>query len=374
MNSGLSWDAVVIGGGFFGASIALLLQERGLSVVILEREKELMTRASYNNQARVHGGYHYPRSLMTAIRSSINFPRFVAEYADCIKSDFEKYYAVGKIGSKVSARQFANFMQRIGAPLEKPPARVVKLFNSDLVEAVFTSREYAFDSKRLAALTANRLHDAKIPVWFETEAETVRRAPSGKLALEIRSKSASETLESRWVFNCTYSQINRLNVSSSLPIIPLRHELTEMALVEPPPILKGMGITVMCGPFFSLMPFPPRNLHTLSHVRYTPHCAWSDETAAGYIPPMDHFARLEKKTAFQYMVRDSMRLLPCLSECLYKDSLWEVKTILPISDVDDGRPILFRPSVELPGLVHLMGGKIDNIYDIPQELDAAINF
>ena len=66
MNSGNSWDAVIIGGGFFGLSVALLLKERGLSVVVLEREKEPMLRASYNNQARVHGGYHYPRSLMTA--------------------------------------------------------------------------------------------------------------------------------------------------------------------------------------------------------------------------------------------------------------------------------------------------------------------
>ena len=117
------------------------------------------------------------------------------------------------------------------------------------------------------------------------------------------------------------------------------------------------------------MPFPPRKLHTLSHVRYTPHCTWSDKHPENYVPPFDRFERMEKNTAFQYMIKASERLMPCLSECIYRDSLWEVKTILPLSDIDDGRPILFRPSEELPGLVHLMGGKIDNIYDIPQELD-----
>ena len=369
MNAARSWDAVVIGGGFFGISMALLLKERGLSVVILEREKELMTRASYNNQARVHGGYHYPRSLMTAIRSSINFPRFVREYAQCIQADFEKYYAVGKAGSKVSAKQFVTFMQRIGAPLDKPPERIVKLFNPQCVEAVFAAREYAFDAKLLADLSICRLQEARVPLWFETEADSATQVPEG-IALGIRSNGATETLRTRWVFNCTYSQINRINVHSGLPIIPLRHELTEMALVEPPPVLQGLGITVMCGPFFSLMPFPPRKLHTLSHVRYTPHCTWSDTAAKEYVAPLERFERMEKRTAFQYMVRDSMRLLPCLSDCVYKDSLWEVKTVLPLSDIDDGRPILFRPSQELPGLIHLMGGKIDNIYDIPQELDA----
>jgi hypothetical protein len=53
-----------------------------------------------------------------------------------------------------------------------------------------------------------------------------------------------------------------------------------MALVEVPEPVRGLGITVMCGPFFSVMPFPPRGLHTLSHVRYTPHEAWSDAAGA----------------------------------------------------------------------------------------------
>ena len=37
----------------------------------------------------------------------------------------------------------------------------------------------------------------------------------------------------------------------------------------------------MCGPFFSLMPFPAAGLQTLSHVRYTPHFAWLERDHAG---------------------------------------------------------------------------------------------
>jgi glycine/D-amino acid oxidase-like deaminating enzyme len=373
MKSDLAWDAVVIGAGFFGVSVALLLKERGLSVVVLEQERKLMTRASYNNQARVHGGYHYPRSLMTAQRSRINFPRFVQDYSKCIKSDFEQFYAIGAIGSRVSARQFVTFMGRIGAPLQRAPAHILKLFNPNLVEAVFATREYAFDADLLAEVCAGQLEASRTPVWFETEADRAGRTASGRIALAIRRNGEPLTLDARWIFNCTYSQLNRINLRSSLPIIPLRHELTEMALVEPPPVLADRGITVMCGPFFSLMPFPPRCLHTLSHVRYTPHCTWSDGDAETYVPPLERFERMEKKSAFEFMLRDSMRLMPCLAECLHKGSLWEVKTVLPLNDIDDGRPILFRPSPELPGLVHLMGGKIDNIYDIPQELETLLH-
>ena len=49
-------NAIVIGGGFYGAAIAIYLRvQRGLSrVVLIEREKELLSHASYVNQARVH--------------------------------------------------------------------------------------------------------------------------------------------------------------------------------------------------------------------------------------------------------------------------------------------------------------------------------
>jgi len=79
--------AAVIGGGFFGCSLALALRARGERVTLLEREANLMVRASANNQARVHGGYHYPRSILTGLRSRLNYPRFVAEFGGPSSTD-----------------------------------------------------------------------------------------------------------------------------------------------------------------------------------------------------------------------------------------------------------------------------------------------
>lgn len=36
---------------------------------------------------------------------------------------------------------------------------------------------------------------------------------------------------------------------------------------------------------------------------------------------------------------------------------------------DDGRPILFEKHAELPGCYSVLGGKIDNIYDVFEKLD-----
>ncbi|GAB3087853.1 hypothetical protein GCM10027081_03640 [Cupriavidus yeoncheonensis] len=140
-----------------------------------------------------------------------------------------------------------------------------------------------------------------------------------------------------------------------------------MALMQVPSVLQGLGITVMDGPFFSMMPFPARGLHTLSHVRYTPHLNWSDERG---IDPYKRLASYECETRVDRMVRDVRRYLPSVTGAKYVESLFEVKTVLAKNEGDDGRPILFERHVELPGCYSVLGGKIDNIYDVLELLNA----
>jgi hypothetical protein len=161
------------------------------------------------------------------------------------------------------------------------------------------------------------------------------------------------------VLNCTYGSLNGLLEASGASPIPMKHEMTEMALVSPPPALDGAAVTVMDGPFFSLMPYPARGLFTLSHVRYTPHCAWQGAEPAGV------FAR---RTNFEHMVHDAARYLPCMRHARYVDSLWEIKTVMPRSEQDDSRPILFRRSQQIPELVTVLGAKIDSVYDVEEAL------
>src|SRR5215471_10731790 len=101
----MRYDAIIVGGGIYGCFIALRLAQNR-KVMLIEREPRLLTRASYHNQARVHGGYHYPRSLLTALRSRVNAPRFVNEFKSAIHADFEHYYAISRRRSNVTSDQF----------------------------------------------------------------------------------------------------------------------------------------------------------------------------------------------------------------------------------------------------------------------------
>src|SRR5471032_3036633 len=100
-------ETLVVGGGFYGARLALMRRAAGGRVLLVEREASLLARASLRNQARVHNGYHYPRSILTAFRSRLNYSRFLDEYDECADRSFPHYYAVGRGMSKITAVQFA---------------------------------------------------------------------------------------------------------------------------------------------------------------------------------------------------------------------------------------------------------------------------
>ncbi len=361
-----AYDSIVIGGGFYGCSVAELLARLGQQVLLVEQEADIMQRASYVNQARIHQGYHYPRSILTSLRSRVNFPLFTRDYASCVHATFHKYYAIARQGSRITASQFRLFCERIGAPCRSAPRNVTALFDADRIEAVFEVTEYAFDASKLKTIMLDRLAKAGVTILLECQARRIQQE-NNDLVLHTRHDANDISLTATRIFNCSYSQINRILQDSHLPLIPLKHELTEMALIEMPDILRRFSVTVMDGPFFSIMPFPARDCHSLSHVRYTPYNQWQESHAFNDT----HSCQLNSeqlRSRARHMLMDARRYLPMLNDCRYLESLWEIKTVLPQSETDDSRPILFKPCDAAPGLFSIMGGKIDNIYDIHERL------
>lgn len=362
------FDAVIIGGGFYGSAIAIYLaRERGLQKILLvEREALLLTRASYNNQARVHNGYHYPRSFTTAYRSRINFPQFLCDWSAVIKKNFTKLYAIARGNSKMNACQFQRFCRDIGALLEPVDVSLRQLFDPRLIEDVFLAQEYVFDVIDLTRLIKMDLAKYGVNVCLNTTVDEVYSINKNHLQVSLLSKNkVQSSVVSRYVFNCTYSGINQIRGEFPGISMKLKHEIAEMALIQMPPILDGLGITVMDGPFFSMMPFPARNLHTLSHVRYTPHFHWQDAV------DLDPYLKLEQydcESRVDRMVRDASRYVPAISGARYIDSLFEIKTLLAKNEGNDERPILFEKHTTLPGCYSVLGGKIDNIYDVIEKL------
>lgn len=371
-SAGPAVDAVVVGGGFYGTVIAAYLARvRKLSrVVLLEQEDALLRRASFNNQARVHNGYHYPRSYVTAFRSRVNFPKFVADWPEAVERKFTKLYAVARRGSKVSAGQFVRFCRSIGASLQPAPPSLQNLFAPRLIEQAFLAEEYAFDAGALARWASGALARAQVQVRLQHRVTGVHPdAASNGAGLRVmvqRQDAPAEALHCRYLINCTYSGINQLGGDFPRLGISLKHELTEMAYMELDGALNDVGVTVMDGPFFSVMPFPAKRLHSLSHVRYTPRASFIDTAGDSPYGRLDNHA---KTSRVEHMVRDVARYIPSFVHARYRGSMFEVKTVLQSNEVDDGRPIVFERHEDLPGCYSVLGAKIDNVYDVLQLLD-----
>ena len=73
------FEIIIIGAGIYGLYAARECGKRGENIILLEKDTAAFRRATYINQARVHMGYHYPRSVATAAKSAHYFERFSNE-------------------------------------------------------------------------------------------------------------------------------------------------------------------------------------------------------------------------------------------------------------------------------------------------------
>jgi glycine/D-amino acid oxidase-like deaminating enzyme len=231
------------------------------------------------------------------------------------------------------------------------PGSIRRLFNPAVVEASWVTRESVFDAVKLRELVREELADAGVTVRLGARVSAVEEGTAGAVV----RLSDGEVLDADRVLVCTYGEtIDAL--PQDVGYSGLHCEPCEMALVDVPEVLRGTGITVMDGPYFSLMPFPSTAFHTLSHVRYTPHGAHpSYEQAANAL-------RAGLTSRADRMLRDAVRYVPSLRDAVHVESLWGVKTVPARRDGDDARPIVLRRSGG-GRVLSLLGSKIDNIGD-----------
>ncbi len=371
MNQIKKYDAVIIGGGFYGSAISLYLKKKGLSdILVIERENEIFKRSSYHNQARVHNGYHYPRSFITGIRSKVNFPIFSKDYDFALKKDFVSLYAISRKNSKVTPSQFERFMSDLGIPFDIAHGEYRKCFDQRMVASVYLTQEYCFDAKKFRDHFMKEFSQQNIELSCGTEVKSVAGDNENIKISAVKDGSEIE-IDSSLLFNCTYSGLNKI-VSGKNELTHLKHEFTEMCLIKPPPEFENASVTIMDGYFFSVMPFPAENCHSISHVNYTPHSYFIDQDGA--IDPVKELKKANLASRFNHMVADAARYVPSLRKSEYIRSMFEVKTVLVQNESSDGRPILFRKETAIhPKIFSILGGKIDNIYDVYKQIDGIIN-
>ena len=374
-------DKIIIGAGLYGLYAAEYSSKKGEEVLVLEYDREPFSRATYINQARVHMGYHYPRSLTTAIKSAGYFKRFVDDFGFCIHDKFEQIYATSDQFSWTNAKQFIDFCK--AADIRCDEVAPGRYFKNGMCDGAFLTEEYTYDAKILGAYYLDKLEKkTNVTILYSARIEKIIKCESSFI---IRMLDGTE-YEAPFVLNATYASVNQiLQKVEGIPAekFNIKYELCEIILCEPSDILRNIGFTVMDGPFFSIMPFGKTGLHSLTSVTFTPHV-----TAYEELPRFScqeglesgEFACTNKnlgncsicphkpETAWRYMSHLADKYMREEYKYTYKESLYSMKPILKSSEVDDSRPTAIRVLSEGPTFISVLSGKINTVYDLDEYL------
>lgn len=370
------YDRIVIGAGLYGLYSALYCGQRGQSVLVLECDSEPFGRATYINQARVHQGYHYPRSISTAMKSAGYFERFNKDFSFCINREFNKVYATSSNYSWTNGEQFMNFCKAAGIPCEE--LHVEKFFKSHVCDGAFMTREYTYDAKILRDYYLHQLEPLQnVKIRYNVNITGIEKLQDAYL---VRTADNIE-YQTGFLLNATYAGTNQILDMLDYDKFGIKYELCEIILCDVNELLHEYGFTVMDGPFFSIMPFGKTGLHSLTSVTFTPHTtsyeplptfacqARSDGYCSSTHLGNCNHCTAKPQSAFPYMANLARKYLKDEYVFTYRESLYSMKPILMSSEIDDSRPTVIRTYSTKPTFVGVLSGKINTVYDLDEVLN-----
>ena len=371
------YEKIIIGAGLYGLYSALYSCKKGQSVIVLECDDAPFKRATYINQARVHQGYHYPRSISTALKSAGYFERFNKDFAFCINQEFDQIYATSSQYSWSDGKQFKDFCKAANIPCEELHAD--NYFRDGMCDGVFRTREYTYDATILKEYLLDELskYENAVTIKYGVKINAIERQ-SDTYVIETED---GNSYESAFVLNSTYAGTNQILEMAGFEKFEIKYELCEIILCDVNEKLREIGFTIMDGPFFSIMPFGKTGYHSLTSVTFTPHTTSYDTVptfscqgaSKGYCSTKRlgncNDCPAKPDTAFPYMASLARKYMLDDYRFEYKKSLFSMKPILKSSEIDDSRPTVIRTYSKNPTFVGVLSGKINTVYDLDEVLD-----
>lgn len=335
----------VVGGGIFGISSALKL--KGLDVTLFERKSDILSESSGTNQYRLHRGYHYPRSIDTAISANKGTKTFVEEYP-CEVSHTKQYYAIASKNSKVSTKEYESFMKEVSLNYDVIDLDLVNKIN---IDKVYLADEVLFDPCKLYKICKDRLDTSDVD-------------------LRVNTEFTSDMVESYdYVVNCTYSNLNQINNDEQI----YQFEVCEKPLLKLSKKYNGVGIVVMDGPFMCIDPYSDTDYHIMGNVVHAIH-----QTNVGKYPIVSDelksvinkgLVKNPKVTNIDKFIESASEFFD-MSDVEHIGSMFTIRTVLANRDHDDARPSIVKKHSQ--NLYSIFSGKISTSVDTSRELERYI--
>ena len=224
----------VLGGGWYGCHIADRLIAEGYTVELHERSDRLFSGASGGNPARLHLGFHYPRSRLTRAASQEHYRAFMTAYGHLTRAVPVNLYCIASHDSLID---FGTYRQVLKGELEFVTVEKPSDFGLENVEGALLTGE-----RHIVIDEARR--------WFEAG-----------LGHHVRFRTEPEDRDDfDWTIDCTFCARDATGIDRYEPCITV--------LLEGP---TDRAITIMDGPFPSVYPWDEtQGLSSLTSASLTP--------------------------------------------------------------------------------------------------------
>ena len=340
--NGFKPKVAVVGAGIFGISSALKL-DGDFDVTLYEKTDDILKGASSINQYRLHRGYHYPRSIETAVSAKKGTESFIEEYP-CEISNTKQHYVVASQKSKVNSKEYESFMDSIKLKYEKVNTPLV---NKLTTENTYLVDETLFDPCKLYELCMGKLRNSQVTIIYKTE---------------FTSDMSSDF---DYVINCTYSNLNEVHDDGQM----YQYEICEKPILKLSDKYKGIGVIIMDGPFMCIDPYSDTEYHVMGNVVEAIH-----ETNVGKSPVVSEELRplLNKGLIKNPPITKIDRFIETAKEFLDMDdvehigSMFTIRTVLANRDHDDARPSIVKKHSN--NMYSIFSGKISTAVDTSNEL------
>jgi hypothetical protein len=367
----VAFDRVVIGGGLFGSFASLILARQGYSVCLIDQGHRLLDRASYVNQARLHTGLHYPRSLVTARETALYYQKFRSLYPSAVR-DFRQIYAVSRYSSKTSSQDFIAFIARLGIDVKEVSPSLY--FHESSVSSAFEVEEPTFDAAQLRNIFTEEIKvSPNITVLLGTKVigGSINQDQSEVFLHDGRRLQTSGLVIS------AYAGINGLRKAFGLELLPLSFEIADVHIGRVPKRMRNLGFTVMDGPFWSLMPFGHTEFSSLTSVGLTPidkshgiplfSCQTQRDDCSSVALANCSNCNYRPMSNLDHILQQVSLHLKGFHDFTLTDRLTTVKAILTSSEVDDSRPSLIQKEKNA-SVWTIFSGKVTTLLDIEKAL------
>lgn len=338
----------IVGGGIFGCTAAAVLSEQH-DVHLFEKSAGLLQAASWANQLRLHRGYHYPRSLETALECQNGVRSFMEMYGSAVITGGKQYYAIANEDSKTSVAQFESFCNTAG--LTYKPSRTKRVENA----FPYLVTEDRIAPAKLRNIVRRKL--SKVRVHYNTPATWHLRVDFDKIVI------------------AAYAATNDVALALDTAIEPLRFEVVEKPVLQMPRAWKNTGVVVMDGAFCSLDPYGDTPYHVMGHVEHAIHAA--NEGLEPSIPD-DLFGFVHEgvldagsHSKANEMIEAGSHFLPDLKKAQHIGSMFVIRTVLPDRDNTDERPTMVDRLDDQ--VIRILSGKIPCAVDAARSVQSILN-